>query len=127
MMKLSEQIDVEYDKAEALSGRCDIPRDTLLGWKILGSRLESTNTDLLEALDHCRSLLNGLHLGSVIDASKRDAIRLYEEEAREAISKAKSHADTLKGDCPDCEGTGKQTTENGTYQYDCLSCNGKGQ
>lgn len=41
--------------------------------------------------------------------------------------KAKFHADTLKGDCPDCEGTGKQTTENGTYQYDCLSCNGKGQ
>ena len=32
-MKLSEQIDVEYDKADALSGRCDIPRDTLLGWK----------------------------------------------------------------------------------------------
>jgi len=32
-MKLIEQIDAEYDKADALSGRCDIPRDTLLGWK----------------------------------------------------------------------------------------------
>ena len=32
-MELIEQIDAEYDKADALSGRCDIPRDTLLGWK----------------------------------------------------------------------------------------------
>ena len=32
-----------------------------------------------------------------------------------------------RGHCPDCAGTGKQTAENGTYKYDCLSCDGKGE
>ena len=38
-MELIEKIDAEYDKADALSGRCDIPRDTLLGWKVEIGRL----------------------------------------------------------------------------------------
>jgi len=40
-MKLSEQIDIEYDKANALDGRCDISRDTLLGWKNEVTQLEA--------------------------------------------------------------------------------------
>ncbi|GAJ13585.1 unnamed protein product, partial [marine sediment metagenome] len=45
MMKLDEQISVEYDKADALSGRCDIPRDTLLGWKNEAAQLRSELAD----------------------------------------------------------------------------------
>jgi hypothetical protein len=47
-MELSEQIGAEYDKADALSGRCDISRDTLLGWKNevtqLGAESETLKT-----------------------------------------------------------------------------------
>jgi len=53
-MTLIEQIDAEYDKADALSGRCDIPRDTLLGWKNeatqLGAEIERLQS--LVDLDH---------------------------------------------------------------------------
>ena len=43
MMKLSEQIAAEYDKADALSGRCDIPRGTLLGWKNEAAQIKEEN------------------------------------------------------------------------------------
>lgn len=45
MMELDEQISIEYDKADALSGRCDIPRDTLLGWKNEAAQLKTELAD----------------------------------------------------------------------------------
>ena len=45
-MELIEKIDAEYDKADALSGRCDISRDTLLGWKNEVAQLKAENEAL---------------------------------------------------------------------------------
>lgn len=72
MMELDERIGVEYDKAEALGGRCDIPRDTLLGWKNEAAQLK---TELADYKKHFEPQMIQIRLHSDAVAHQEKAYR----------------------------------------------------